>query len=525
MMKLRLDALAIFLFFFIIVTIIGFFAARWQKGNLTLLPEWGLAGRRFTSTISWFLLGGDIYTASTVIAIPGAMFSIGVVSGFFAIPYTALVYPLVFVVLSRLWLVCKRHNYITVADFVQARFGSAWLARAVAFTGLLAAMPYIALQMYGIQLAIAGLGLPLTFTIAGQTVDLPLLLAFLVLASYTYTSGLRAPVLMAFLKDAMLFVVVLALLLLIPSHFHGIAPIFAAAHMKAATTYTFSDLIPAKQQVTYISLTIGSTLALFLYPHTITGILSCHSQQVIKRISIFLPIYTLLLGVIAIAGYMAIASNIHFIADFGTNSAFPALMIQLFPSWFAGFTMATLVIIALVPASIMSIATATLFSRNIYKGFIRKQVDAYEETRVAKFASLLIKFGALLFLLLGRTTQIVYLQFLGGIWILQTLPAVFLGLYTHWFNRWALLIGWGVSMLLGTLLTLLNNRASTYTLFGLPIYIALLALLINLLLTVLLTPLFNMLDPGQRYDLTLPSDYEEEHAPPIPAETGIQPFI
>src|SRR5579883_865632 len=151
-------AFTVFIIFFLLVTVLGFIAARWRRGNLDLIHEWGLAGRRFGTLVTWFLLGGDLYTAYTFIAVPAAMFGLGVLNGFFAVPYATLVYPLVFLFMPRFWAVCKQRGYVTAADFVKDRFGSRSVALVVAFTGILATLPYIALQMFGIQVAIAGLG-------------------------------------------------------------------------------------------------------------------------------------------------------------------------------------------------------------------------------------------------------------------------------------------------------------------------------------------------------------------------------
>ena len=150
-------ALAIFVFFFLLVTVLGFVATHWKSGDLTLLHEWGLGGRRFGTIIIWFLLGGDFYTAYTVIAVPALVYSVGAY-GFFALPYTIIVYPLVFTIMPRLWTICRRNEYLTAADFVEGRYGSKFLALAVAITGIIATMPYIALQLIGIQVVIAGLG-------------------------------------------------------------------------------------------------------------------------------------------------------------------------------------------------------------------------------------------------------------------------------------------------------------------------------------------------------------------------------
>ena len=128
-------ALGVFAALFAFVTILGFVASRWRKGDLSQLHEWGLGGRRFGSVIVWFLLGGDLYTAYTFIAVPALMFGVGA-PGFFAVPYTILVYPIMFAVFPRLWSVAHAKGYVTAADFVRGRFGigraRAWRSRSPA---------------------------------------------------------------------------------------------------------------------------------------------------------------------------------------------------------------------------------------------------------------------------------------------------------------------------------------------------------------------------------------------------------
>src|SRR3954464_6507574 len=228
-------ALSVLIFFFVVVAGAGFWAARWRRpASMESLEEWGLGGRSFGTWVTWFLLGGDLYTAYTFVAVPAAMFSAGAVNGFFAVPYTIILYPIIFVFMSRLWSVSHRHGYVTPADFVQGRSGSRGLSLAVAVTGFLATMPYIALQLVGIQavLEVAGVG-----SGGGWLAkDLPLLVAFVLLAAYTYTSGLRAPAVIAFVKDALIYLVIIVAIIYLPHHFGGWSHIFGAAQDKMAAT-------------------------------------------------------------------------------------------------------------------------------------------------------------------------------------------------------------------------------------------------------------------------------------------------
>src|SRR6201991_4865823 len=170
-------ALAVFIFFFLLVTVMGFIAARWRKPEtLAHIDEWGLGGRSFGTWITWFLVGGDFYTAYTVIAVPALVYTVGAY-GFFALPYTIVVYPFVFMVMPLLWRRAKDHGYVTAGDVVHGQYGSRSLELAIAVTGVIATMPYIALQLVGMTAVLKALGLH---------GELPLAIAFIVLALYTY---------------------------------------------------------------------------------------------------------------------------------------------------------------------------------------------------------------------------------------------------------------------------------------------------------------------------------------------------
>jgi solute:Na+ symporter, SSS family len=489
-----LVALSVFIVLFVLVTVLGFMASRWRRGDLDLLHEWGLAGRRFGTVVTWFLLGGDLYTAYTFIAVPALIFGAGA-TGFFAVPYTIIVYPFVFVVMPRLWSVARRHHYITVADFVRGRYESRGLALAVAFTGILATMPYIALQLVGIQVVLAGMG------IQG---DAPLVIAFVILAAYTYFSGLRAPAMIALVKDVIIYITVIAAIVVIPIKLGGFGNIFAAVPPQKL-------LLTPAQFSAYSTLALGSALALFMYPHSVTGVLSSNSRVAIKRNAALLPAYSFLLGLIALLGFMGIAANIQPVAPYGAQWIVPGLFLEMFPSWFVGFAFAAIAIGALVPASIMSIAAANLFTRNIYREYFHRRLTDREESNVAKLTSLVVKFGALVFIIFLPTQYAINLQLLGGVWIIQTLPAIVIGLYTRWLHRWALLIGWAVGMLTGTAMAVSQNFTSVYPLplFGVtvPGYAALYALIVNLVVAVILTWVFNAMTVSAGKDETVEMDY------------------
>ncbi|MCF3963217.1 monocarboxylate uptake permease MctP [Streptomyces fuscigenes] len=512
-------ALGVFIFFFLAVTVMGFLAARWRRAaNDQSLEEWGLGGRSFGTWVTWFLLGGDLYTAYTFVAVPAAIYAAGA-SGFFAVPYTILVYPLIFTFLPRLWSVSHRHGYVTPSDFVRGRFGSKGLSLAVAITGILATMPYIALQLVGIQAVLDVMGIGGGDGTNWFVKDLPLFIAFLVLAAYTYVSGLRAPALIAFVKDGLIYIVILVAIIYIPIRLGGFDDVFAkAAHafsqVSPATGKPKGALAPpATGQWGYATLALGSALALFMYPHSITATLSSRSREVIRRNTTILPLYSLMLGLLALLGFMAIAAGVKV-----TNGqlAIPTLFAQMFPSWFAGVAFAAIGIGALVPAAIMSIAAANLFTRNIYRDFFKPDASPAQEARVSKLVSLLVKVGALIFVLGMDKTVAINFQLLGGIWILQTMPAIVSGLFTRWFHRWALLVGWAAGMVYGTLAAYgvasptqkhFGGSSAEIPGIGQIGYIGMTAFVLNVLVAVVLTFAFRAFKAPEGTDETTASDY------------------
>jgi SSS family solute:Na+ symporter len=532
--------LVVFAVLFLAVTVMGFMAARWQRtgSDLNHLDEWGLGGRKFGSWITWFLVGGDLYTAYTFVAVPALLFGAGAV-GFYALPYTVVLYPLVFLPVVRMWSVARVHGYVTPADFVRGRYDSPLLALIVAITGLVATMPYIALQLVGLEAVLRTIGL----NASGFLGHLPLLVAFVILAVYTYQSGLRAPALIAFVKDILIYLVILVAVIYLPSKLGGWDAIFGAASKKLATPNpatgapTGSILLTANNQLQYVTLALGSALALFLYPHSITGILASRGRNVIKRNMVALPAYSLLLGLLALLGYVAIAAGVKPIVNNATgradtNTIIPVLFDTQFGSLFAGIAFAAIGIGALVPAAIMSIAAANLWTRNIYKEYLKRDATPEQEARQAKLASLVVKFGAVLFVLAIDPQFSIDLQLIGGVIILQTLPAVAIALYTRWLHRWALVAGWVVGMGYGLyLLWLIPNPANgrlhfggsaltldKLTVFGwhpfagspVQIYVGFVALVVNLVVSVLVTLALRAGHVGEGVDATHPADYHAD---------------
>ena len=494
------------------VLILGFFAARWRGGDLDQLHEWGLGGRQFGTLISWFLIGGDLYTAYTFIAVPALMFGAGAIA-FFAVPYTIVAYPILYVVFPKMWRVAAKYGFVTGPEFVRGRYGNRWLALAVGITGIISTMPYIALQLVGMQVVIGAFNLG-----TGFGSHLPLILAFLVLAAFTYTSGLRAPAMIAVVKDTLIYLTIIVAIFAIPASLGGFGHIFA----KIASTKL---LLPKPGPHTtglysgYATLALGSAMALFLYPHALTGILSSRSSETVRKNAVILPAYSLMLGLITLLGAMAVAAGVSALPQFaagfkayGPSFAVPALLIHTLPGWFVGIAFAAIAIGALVPAAIMAIASANIFTRDIWKEFVSPGVSAAAESQIAKLFSIVMIIGALLFIFGLPLKYAIQLQLLGGMWMIQIFPAIVFSLFTRFYNGWALLVGWAVGIGLATHFALLNHLKGAIYPFHIggmtyPCYIALATFVVNVIVATALSPVFHAIKSDRTRDVTTSADY------------------
>jgi SSS family solute:Na+ symporter len=304
----------------------------------------------------------------------------------------------------------------------------------------------------------------------------------------------------------------------VPYKLGGFGPIFAKVPLDKLLLKAPSAT-SLNQFSSYTTLALGSAMALFLYPHSTTAFLSSSGPQTLRRNMVLLPAYSLLLGLLALLGYMALAMGLDklpeyqaYFAQYKGQFAVPALFLANFPEWFVGIAFAAVAIGALVPAAIMSIAAANLFTRNVYKEFIKPDASPAEETKMAKLLSLVVKVGALFFVLFFDKTLAINLQLLGGIWIIQTLPSVFIGLFTRWFDYRALIAGWVTGIAWGTWAAYsLQFKGAVYQLhigdYIVPGYAALYALILNLIVTTIVTAVVRALKMAPGKDITAATDY------------------
>ena len=271
----------------------------------------------------------------------------------------------------------------------------------MALTGVVAELPYIALQIVGMEAVLAVLlaGLGISSKIV---TEISLILAFIVLAAFTFVSGLRGAALTGVFKDVLIWITVITVIVLVPIEIGGFSKAFSdlstnfvAYHLTKVTGSKVPpamETLPIKLAPAYFSLALGGSFALYLYPHAINGSLSSESEKKLVYSTSFLPIYGISLALISLFGILVYAAPgaLSLIAKTGNGAlAVPALIACTMPCWFVGLAFLAIFVGGLVPASIMAsvdnnfihlkylhlLSPPYLTSTLGCKGYIRKNVD------------------------------------------------------------------------------------------------------------------------------------------------------
>ncbi|MEM4098917.1 MAG: hypothetical protein QXW57_04110 [Candidatus Micrarchaeaceae archaeon] len=484
-----LIGIIVFLVVFLLFVILGFLGARWRKGNLSRLFEWSQSGGVLGPYLVWFLIGADLFTAYTFLALPSMAYASGSIA-FYGVPYASMGFLMGILTMPRLWRIARKRGYVTAADFVQDRYSSRSLAIIIALTGIVATLPYIALQVLGMEVIVETMLLGAA-NIALLT-KISLIISFIILLAFVFISGMRGVTLTAVLKDFIVLSSVAIIIIVVLVSYGGFHSAFSAlAAQKGAAASNYLDL-PKTLIPAFLSMFIGSSFALYLYPHAINGALTAKSGKALRKSLSLLPIYGIGLALLTLFGILIFAvPKALAIVKSAANGllTMPTITLETLPQSVVGFVFVGIFIGGLVPAAIMAIASANLLTRNVVMPF-KKDMTPKGQTRLAKWLTALIIFIALGFVFVVDPTYAIQLQLLGGVIITQTLPAVFLGLYSRKLDWKALIAGWLVGIVTGVWLVLLANHFKTLTtsLYPTPIgslYIGIIALAANLVVAVI----------------------------------------
>lgn len=394
---------------FVIATLLGLLA---RSGKKMDLEQWTIGGRGFGSALVFLLMAGEIYTTFTFLGASGYIYKHGA-SALYILAYGALAYILGYWILPPIWRYAKEHELITQADFFAHRFQSRSLGVAVGFLGILAMLPYLALQL-------KGLGLIVEVTTGGAINQTSaVLIGAAALIVYVSASGIHASAWTAVLKDIAVLAVVIFLGIYLPQHaFGGIGPMFTDL-LKSKPQ--FFVLQSPQNSVWFISTILVSALGFWMWPHAFAYTFAARDEQSFKRNAVLLPLYQLILVFVFFVGLAAIRIVPHLKQS---DLALLAATASSLPAWALGIVGGSGVLAALVPGSLLVIVISTLLSKNGLALFPRFSSER-QITLAAKAFVVPVTAIAAAFAIVGNSS-IVGLLLLGYSYITQLFPALIL---------------------------------------------------------------------------------------------------
>lgn len=461
----------------LIVVAVGFIAGS-NKASRSNIEEWTIGGRSFGGLIVWFLIGADIYTAYTFLGLTGYAYSLGA-AAFFAVPYVVMAYPIAYFIIPKIWTFASNHKLTSLADYARERFKSRTLGVLVALTGIVFLIPYIDLQLSGVTgvVDVAGQG---TFSNSHAVGEVALIVSFLLVAFYTFFSGMRAPAYTAIIKDFLVWIVMIAMVISIPFILFG-----SWGHMWHVALTRFPKQLTLHSgphgDLWFMGSALISALALFMWPHSAAGFMSSKSADALRKNSVFLPFYNILLFFITFLGIIGFMVLPHSKTPGYANIILLHLIQYTYHnSLLQGVMYATVALASLVPASIMVLAASNLFASSVLKDWLTPKMSDHSRTLTARSFVFVITAVALIFGLLFPN-QLVSLQLEGASGMVQIIPVIVFGLFWKKVSPKALII----SLLAGIAVVFLNHFVLL-----LPGYDGMYGLLINVVLFLILNPIF-----------------------------------
>lgn len=472
-----MTALIVTAIIILIVVIVGFLAGS-NKASRESIEQWSVGGRSFGGLLVWFLIGADIYTAYTFLGLTGYGYSLGA-AAFFAVPYVVLAYPIAYFILPKVWTYASKHNLTSLADYARERFRSRALGVLVALTGIVFLIPYIDLQLSGITGVVKVAGKS-TFAHSHVAGNIALVVSFLLVAFYTFFSGMRAPAYTAIIKDFFVWIVMIGMVISIPIMLFGSwGKMWHVAITKFPSMLTLHS--GPHGDLWFMSSALISALALFMWPHSAAGAMSANSAESLRKNSVFLPFYNILLFFITFLGVIAYMVLPHSNAKGYSNLILLHLIQYTYHNQFLeGVMYATVALASLVPASIMVLAASNLFASSVLKDWLMPNMSEQRRTLTARSFVFVMTALALIFGILFPN-QLVSLQLEGTSGMVQVLPIIVFGLFWKRVSRHSLIIG----LLGGIAVVFLNHFV-----LKLPGYDGLWGLIVNVILFLIFNPIF-----------------------------------
>jgi len=402
---------------FVGVVVVGLVA---RKGRPMNLEQWSVGGRTFGTVFVFVLMAGEIYTTFTFLGASGFAYGKGG-AVLYIMMYTCLAFVSSYWLLPPIWQFAQKNRLITQPDFFARSYDSEVVGVIVAVVGLIAIVPYLILQFkgLGIIVEIASYGaIPTNTGICIGAVAMTL---------YVVTSGVHGSAWNATIKDATILFMCAFLGLYLPYHYFGsIGGMFEA--IEAAKNGFLALPASGESPIWYCSTIAISALGLYMWPHTFSSIYTSKSEDNFRKNAVVMPLYSLVMLFSMLVGFTAIL-KVPGLTGGQIDLALLKLSIATFDPWFVGLIGAAGALTALVPGSMMLVASSTLFAKNIYQKAM-PSTDDKTISVVAKAAVPVISLIAVALTINGGNS-IVALLIMGYSIVTQLFPSLLASLFPN----------------------------------------------------------------------------------------------
>ncbi len=385
--------------------------------------EYIVGGRSFGALFLWILLAGEVYTSFTFLGAAGWAYGKGA-PAFYILAYGTIGYIIGYFYLPEVWRIGKERGLLTSPDFFQVRYGSRPLTTGVAILQFLLIIPYVTLQLTGVQivLSIAGYG--------HYNATIAVGVAFALIVIFTFTAGLHGAAWGSIVKDALVLGAVVFAGIVLPLHFFGsFGTLF---NRVLAASPHWLTLAPGSAPMGvnwYVSTVLLTSIGFYMGPHSIAAVYAARNGDTIRRNAIFLPLYQLVMLLVFLAGFTALVVTPG-LKGAAADQSFLLVVRQYYPAWVLGIVGGAGCLAALLPASAQLLGASSVFAHNVLG-----------HARWTRLFVVIIAAGAFgMWLFWNKTLVDLLLLYYNG--VTQFMPAFIFGIY--WKRATALSIGAGI---------------------------------------------------------------------------------
>jgi SSS family solute:Na+ symporter len=345
--------------------------------------------------------------------------------------------------------------------------------------GFIFIIPYVQLQLVGLGIIVE----VASFHSISRTTGI--ITAVLLVSTFVLAKGVRAVAWISVLKDFLMLSVAVVIGIGIPyKFFGGVGPMFAALAQRHPAHLVMPGATGMMGHAWYISTVLLTSCGFYMWPHTLGSAFTARSGDTLRRNAVLMPLYSITLPLIFFVGFSALLV-VPGLAE-GDLSLLTVVR-QAFPPWFLGVVGGAGALTAMVPAALLILTSAALFSKNFFRPVFAPMMTDDQVTRLARFMVMAISAAALYFAIFKSAT-LVSLLLLGYAGVTQFFPGVILGLY--W--KRASTVGVFVGMIAGVAMV------AFLVLTGRDPYLGVNAGFLSLCVNATITAVISLLSPVQR---------------------------